>query len=364
MHVALVCPYSLDTPGGVATHVMGLAKWMAEQSHTATVLAPGIKPRPMPAGVELHLLGQSRDFQFNGSVAQLAVGRRQAAEAIRVSRRADLVHVHEPLTPGMAYAVACAAQALVVTHHASLNVGSVASWFLRRRASALGPRESIAVSDAARASARITTGVGSVVIGNGLLLPAAPDPSSGWRGGVRPRIAFLGRLDEPRKGFPVFRAMAGLAGDAGLDADFVAVGPGRVAPGPVELHGVVDDAGRDEMLRRIDVLVAPNLFGESFGLILVEALASGCGVVASDISAFRDVLEASGVGKLFPSGDAVGALNSLRDVLAGPPDPPALHAASHRWGWDVLGPRVLARYESALLGEHRQKAAGSTRSMT
>ncbi len=364
MHVALICPYSLDAPGGVATHVMGLATWLAGQGHTATVLAPGTKPRPMPAGVELHLLGQSRDFRFNGSVAQLAVKRAQAAEAVRVSRQADLIHVHEPLTPGVAYAVACAADTLVVTHHASLVVGSAASWFLRRRARLLGPRESIAVSEAAQASARVATGVGSVVIGNGLLLPAAPGPSSGWRGGVRPRIAFLGRLDEPRKGFPVFRAMAELARDAGLDADFVAVGPGRVARGPVELLGVVDDAGRDDMLRRVDVLVAPNLFGESFGLILVEALASGCGVVASDIDAFRDVLEASGVGKLFPIGDAGGALSSLRDVLAGPPDPPSLHAASHRWGWDVLGPRVLQRYETVLLSKHRQKAAGSTRSMT
>ncbi len=348
MHVALVCPYSLDAPGGVATHVLGLATWLGGQGHRATVLAPGTHPRPVPDGVELHLLGRARNFRFNGSVAQLAMGPRQAAEAVRVARGADVVHVHEPLTPGMAYAVACAVEKLVVTHHASFDVGFLASTFLRKRAAALPSRESIAVSEAAQATARAATGATCLIIGNGLLLPAPPPPSSGWRGGERPRVGFLGRLDETRKGFTVFRALANAAAASGLDADFVALGPGRVEAGSVRLLGAVDDAQRDEMLHRIDVLVAPNLFGESFGLILVEALAAGCGVVASDLKAFRDVLGPDGVGALFPTGDVGGALAALQDVLARPVSPPDLHEVSRRWGWDTLGPRVAGVYATAM----------------
>lgn len=344
MHVALVCPYSLDVPGGVGTHVVGFAAWLGGTGHTVTVLAPGLHPRRMPEGVELHLLGASRDFPFNGSVAQLAVGRRQAAEAVRGARRADVVHVHEPLTPGVAYAVACAAERLVVTHHASFDVGPLASWLLRKRAARLAPRKSIAVSEAACLTAVHATGTTPVVIGNGLLLPARPAPRVGWRGGDRPRIGFLGRLDEPRKGFAVFRALADAATDSGLDADFVALGPGRVDPGRVRLLGAVDDAGRDAMLRQIDVIVAPNLFGESFGLILVEALAAGCGVVSSDLRGFRDVLETAGVGRLFPMGDVGGALAALREDVASPADPQELHAAAAHWGWDALGPAVLDVY--------------------
>ena len=356
MHVALVCPYSLDAPGGVATHVMGLATWLGTRGHTATVIAPGTRPRPTEQGVQVHLLGPSRDFRFNGSVAQLAVRRRQVAEAVRMARSADVVHVHEPLTPGAAFAVARAVGNLVVTHHASFEVGSLASWFLRRRAAALRPRESIAVSEAAQETARATTGDGGVVIGNGLLLPAPPPASSGWRGGARPRIGFLGRLDEPRKGFAVFRALADGAAASGLDADFVALGPGRVESGAVRLLGAVDDAGRDDMLRQIDVLVAPNTFGESFGLILVEALAAGCGVVASDIAGFRDVLEAAGVGALFPAGDEEEAMAALRRTLATPPEPQELHEASRQWGWDALGPRVLAVYGTSLARAGRRGA--------
>lgn len=350
MHVAMVCPYSLDAPGGVGTHVMGLATWLGSQSHAVTVIAPGTESRRVPDGVQVHLLGPSHDFRSNGSVAQLAVRRRQTAEAVRVARRSDVVHVHEPLTPGAAYAVACAATHLVVTHHASFEVGSLASWFLRRRSSALPPRESIAVSAAARSTARAATGEEALIIANGLLLPAPPTAAPGWRGGTRPRIGFLGRLDEPRKGFAVFRALAQAAAAAGLDAEFVALGPGRGSPGAVRLMGAVDDAGRDDMLQRIDVLVAPNMFGESFGLILVEALAAGCGVVASDIRGFRDVLTDSGVGALFPVGDVEAAMTALQNTLETPPRPSELHEAARQWGWGSLGPRVLDVYSTALSG--------------
>lgn len=348
MHVALVCPYSLDTPGGVGSHVQGLASWLTQQDHRVTVLAPGTVDPATPEGVTVQLLGRARNFRFNGSVAQLAVRRSQSARAVQAACQADVVHVHEPLTPGAAFAVARQCGPLVVTHHASFHPGPVLSRVLRRRAAALHPASSIVVSRAAMATALAVSGTTGTLIGNGLLLPAAPPVRDGWRGGPAPRVGFLGRLNEPRKGFAVFRAMAAQARAAGIDAEFVALGPGRVNPGAVHLLGVVGDAARDRELQRIDVLVAPNLKGESFGLVLVEALAAGCAVVASDLPGFRDVLTASGAGALFPVGDVRAGLAALSASLAAPADPLALHASAARWGWDVLGPRIVAEYERAL----------------
>lgn len=348
MHVALLCPYSLDAPGGVATHVLGLATWLVSRGDEVTVVAPGTRNPSVPDGVALHLVGRSIDVPFNGSVAQLAVRRGQCVESLRAIRGADVVHVHEPLTPGIAFAVARTARNLVVTHHASFTPSAVLSALLRRRAAALPARASIAVSHAAQQSAHAATGVTPEIIGNGVLLPDPPPPRTGWRGGVRPRIGFLGRLNEPRKGFALFREVAELATTAGLDAEFVALGPGTQHPGSVRLLGAVNDTERNVALQQMDILLAPNLFGESFGLILVEALAAGCSVVASDLPGFVDVLAESATGRTFPRGDAHSALAAIREALGASEDPLALHRSSHHWSWDVLGPRVREQYMVAL----------------
>lgn len=347
MHVALVCPYSLDAPGGVGTHVLGLAAWLDEQGHRASIIAPGTTPVRTPGGVEVHLVGASRDFHFNGSVAQLALGRHACSEARRIARAADVVHVHEPLTPGIAFAVARGSENLVTTHHASFAPGILVSGLLRLRAAALHPVSSIAVSPEARRTAVAVTGVSPEIIGNGILLPPAPSIRAGWRGGARPRVAFLGRLDEPRKGFAVFRKVAERASRMGLDVEFVALGPGRVSPGPVRLLGAVTDSERTEALHAVDILIAPNLFGESFGLVLVEALAAGCGVLASDLPGFVDVLTQSGTGATFPVGNVDAAVMTLGSMLSTPLDPIALHRSARPWSWDLLGPQVHAHHMTA-----------------
>ena len=347
MHVALLCPYSLDTPGGVATHVLGLAAWLVSSGDEVTVVAPGTRNPSGHEGVDLHLVGRSVNVAFNGSVAQLAVRRGQCAESLRAIADADVVHVHEPLTPGIAFAVARHARNLVVTHHASFAPSRILASILRRRVAALTPRASIAVSRAAQRTAQAVTGARPEIIGNGVLMPDPPPPHLGWRGGARPRIGFLGRLDEPRKGFAIFREVAELAGRAGLDAEFVALGPGRPHPGSVRLLGAVDDTDRTLALQQVDILLAPNLFGESFGLILVEALAAGCSVVASDLPGFMDVLRQSGTGSTFATGDAGAALKALQVLVRAPEDPLVLHMSAHHWSWDELGPQVRARYVAA-----------------
>jgi phosphatidylinositol alpha-mannosyltransferase len=358
VRIALVTPYSLDVPGGVGTHVLGLARWLREQGHDAFVVAPG--ERVVDAGVPVRLLGRATPLPFNGSTARLALSPAQARAARAAAATADVVHVHEPLTPGAAFAAARGGRPLVVTHHAAFAVGALGP-VLRARA-ALLPRDrvSLAVSEAAAATARAATGVTPEVVPNAIEVPdlsthaaslrssrvaqgaeGAPSASSSRvaQGAGRPLVVFLGR-DEPRKGFPVFAELA----RSGVDAEFVAVGPTTPTEG-VTVLGAVSDAERARLLSAATVLVAPNLAGESFGLVLVEALAHGAAVLASDLPAFRAVVDDPAVARFFPPGAATAATAGLRELLATPPDPALTRAAAAPYAWDSVGPRVLRAYE-------------------
>lgn len=335
LRVALVSPYSLDVPGGVGTHVLGLARWLRAQGHAPRVIAPGTDP--VDRGVPVTLLGPARGFAFNGSTARLAVGPRQSARAREALAGADVVHVHEPLTPGAAYAAARAATALVVTHHASFTPGPLTP-VLRARAALLpAGRASVAVSAAAAATARAATGRDPVVIPNAITMPPAPQAHRP----DRPVVAFLGRLDEPRKGYPVFCALA----RSMPEADFVAIGPGGTgAAGVAELGSLEDDA-TSALLSRASVLIAPNRFGESFGLILVEGLAHGCAVVASDLPAFRDVVDHPAAVSWFPVDDVASARAAVRMRLAQPVPPAVAYSLAERYSWDRVGPEIVVIYQ-------------------
>lgn len=332
--VALVCPYSLDRPGGVATHVTGLAAWLRTRGHRAVVIAPGTGE----ATDELRLLGRALSLPFNGSVAHLGVTPRQAQQARAALADADVVHVHEPLTPGVAYAAARAARGrLVVTHHAHYRPGLL-GLPLRLRAALLPPRVGIAVSRAAATTARAVTGADAAVVPNAVALPPAPSGPREER-----LVVFLGRLDEPRKGYPTFAALARQV----PEARFVAIGPGDGGGGPVEHLGPLSDAERDAWLGRASVLVAPNRFGESFGMVLIEALARGCAVVASDLPAFREVVDDPAVAGFFPVDDVAVAAERLRERLSSPAEPATSWRCAQRFSWDAVGPRLEAAYARA-----------------
>lgn len=349
LRVALLCPYSLDHPGGVASHVLGLAAWLGARGHSIDVIAPGVPEgrERLGEGVTVHRLGAAVGLRFNGSTARLALHPAQARRARAIAAGADVVHVHEPLTPGLAYSVARASRHLVVTHHAAFAPGPVLGWLLRRRAARLPRRTTLAVSDAAAATARAVTGASPQLVPNGIDRPSPPPERTGWRGGGRPRVGFLGRRDDPRKGLAVFVELAELARRAGLVASFEVAGPGTTPAPGVQLVGRLDDADRLAWLRTVDVLVASNLGGESFGLVLVEALAAGCDVVASDLPAFATVLERSGAGRVFATGHPGAGLAALQAALDHPLDPRAAHLASAPWGWDRVGPAVLAALEQS-----------------
>ncbi len=344
MRVALLCPYSLDVPGGVATHVLGLAEWLVGQHQDVVVLAPGHDVLGGSRRFELEALGPSAPVRFNGSVARLALLPGQVRRAREIARAADVVHVHEPLTPGIAFAVARHSPRLVVTHHAAYSAPEALSHPLRLAARLLPERVSIAVSRAAAETCRALTGEPCRIIPNAVPMPSPPPRlrAGSWRGGARPRVAFLGRLDEPRKGFRLFLELARESRSAGLDADFIAIGPGISGGEGVHTLGAVSDDERLRLLRTVDVLVAPNTGGESFGLVLVEAMAAGCDVVASDLPAFEAVIREAGVGSTFRTGDVDAARVALQRSLSDPLDPSVAHTAATRWGWDRVGPELLA----------------------
>lgn len=348
MRIALVCPYSLDVPGGVGTHVLGEASWLAGQGHEVIVIAPGRPAGTIPgAGLAVHRLGGAVPFTFNGSVAHLAVLPGQARRARRALAGADVVHVHEPLTPGIAFAAARAASSLVVTHHASFTPPPVVATWLRRRSAALGNRTSIAVSPSAARTASIVTGIAPEVIPNAIQIPAG---ELGDRHRTPGQVLFLGRARDKRKGFASF---CSIAQDLGSGFTTVAAGPGtQRAPQPVRGLGEITAAQRSELLTTSDILVAPNLGGESFGLVLAEAMAAGCGVVASDIPGFRQTLATAhdGCAQLFEPGDVLHASARIRSMSVRGVDRRAARQHAGQWSWDVVGPRLLEVLQHAGTG--------------
>lgn len=325
MRIALVSPYSLDVAGGVNQHVLGLARWLHAQGDEPVVLAPGTSAVAEP--FEVRPLGPAVGVRWNGAVARLSVDPRAWHEAAAEAERADIVHVHEPLTPGLAHHVARRAAGLVVTHHAAFTPGATLTRALAMRARRLPARQSIAVSRAAATTAAAFLPEAPTVIPNGISLP----PES--RTPKDPRFAlFLGRRSDPRKGHAVWIRIRELLGPS------------------VETLELSDGtASREEVesaLARASVLVAPHTGGESFGLVLVEALAAGCGIVASDLPAFREVVADPALVDFFPVWDAEAAVAAVRHRL-GRTDPAAARAAAQAFTWDRIGPLIRGRYALA-----------------
>ncbi len=368
MRIGLVCPYDLGHPGGVQVQVLGLAEGLLARGHTVSVLGPGHPPDPAPAYVVS--AGPSRAVRGNGSVAHLAVG---PSVPRRVDRwlereRPDVVHVHEPATPGLAVTVVRRARAaglpVIATFHASRPVGRAAraGGPLVRRV--LGPLVvTSAVSRQAWRVAHEQYHLDPVIVPNAIDVAsyrrpavAAPEPvttgTAGAPGGRRrPTVLFLGRRDEPRKGLPVLvQALPELrALVPGLRV--VLAGPGRVTVDGVEDVGEVDEAGKRALLHTSDVLVAPHTGRESFGIVLAEAMAAGTPVVASDLLAFRDVLGDAGV--LVPPRNPSALARALASVLNDAGVAADLRRRGdrrvQRFDWDVVVDRWEELYGGSLV---------------
>ncbi len=379
MRVGLVCPYTWDVPGGVQAHVRDLAAALLALGHEVSVLAPvddpddpALEPWVVPAG-------RAVPVPYNGSVARLCFGPLSLARTRRWLRQGhfDVLHLHEPTVPSVSMlAMWTARGALVATFHTSTPRSRALQVFgtvLQPGMEKLTGR--IAVSAAARRVIMEHLGGDAVLVPNGVdvgaFRGAAPlpgrDPSD--------TVVFLGRVDEPRKGLAVLlEALPELVRQV-PGARLLVAGPGdgeelrsHVPAGlaeRVELLGRVAEADKAATYASGAVYCAPNTHGESFGIVLLEAMAAGTPVVASDLEAFRQVLGEGRHGVLFPVRDAAALAAALADLLRDGARREALRAsgaeAVQAYDWEVVTGQVVAVYEAAVAATPAELRGGRPR---
>ena len=318
MRIAQVCPYSLTVPGGVQAQAVGLARALRAQGHEARVLAPCDGP---PPAAFVTPLGNSVPTFTNGSVAPLAPDPSCALRTIRALRdeNFDVVHLHEPLAPGpTATALLFTDRPTVGTFHraGASRAYAVAPRLARRAAGRLAAR--FAVSEDAKATAQAALGGTYEVLYNGVEVDrwatAPPWPTGG------PTIFFVGR-HEPRKGLAVLlEAMAYLPRAtrlwvAGSGPQTAELCQATAFDHRVEWLGRIPEAEVASRLRGATVACFPSLHGESFGIVLLEAMAASTPVVASDLAGYRNVARAGRDALLVPPGDPIALADAVRRVL-------------------------------------------------
>ena len=370
MRIGLVSPYAWTVPGGVNNHVMSLVRHLERAGNEVYVIAPAGDLKHSQAAMPTNFISAGRVFPVpsNGSMAYVNGNFFMMAKMSRIldPLKLDVVHVHEPTIPAVGASATMAAKAPVVgTFHAA---GAASAFYERWRPLAERILASITLSIVVSETARQTIiphFPGEYrVIPNGVDIERYASARDGEK--IPGRILFIGR-PEPRKGLPTllkaFRSLRSRAPEATL----VLAGP---SPEEVQAlvsrgRGTADRSlegvttlGRvphDIKIREIaaaQVLCAPSNGGESFGIILVEAMAAGLPVVASDIPGYRAVLAEGACGVLVPPDDPAALENALFGLLRNPELQKDLIASglvrAERYSWDRLVGQVTEAYEDAI----------------
>jgi phosphatidyl-myo-inositol alpha-mannosyltransferase len=376
VRIALVSPYSWTYPGGVTRHIEALAGELRAVGHEVRVLAPfdpddsltrrlhrGASPQRCEQPEGFVSLGRTVGIPANGAISNLAVSSR-ALMTLRAELRGgryDVAHIHEPVAPLVGWDAMCCAEGLplVGTFHSysenALTNGIARLLGAARRMNRLHAR--IAVSESAAWTARHFFGGRYSIVPNGVHLEAPLATGAGGAPDARSlQILFIGQAVE-RKGLPVLlSAFEALREHVPATLTLVGAQPEEVAPLLLEAHGVraLGRVGEQEKLAelaRADVLCAPSLRGESFGMVLTEAFAAGVPVVASDIAGYRDVVRNGREGILVPPADAVALAQALRAILLDRDRRARMAAAAReraqRFGWPHVAAEVLECYERA-----------------
>ncbi|WP_462417443.1 glycosyltransferase family 4 protein [Kytococcus sp. Marseille-QA3725] len=392
--IGLVCPYPVDMPGGVQSHVRDLARNLHSAGREVSVLAPvsgtgaalrraarvgedtPLEPLAaaawgLPDSVGLTVVPGAIEVPYAWSASQVITGRaaRRAVDAWVRAVEPDLVHVHEPMAPSLGLTTAdvvCERVPLVATFHSSFKPGHSMRQILPLVQQVLRPvRASIAVSRPTRRSVRECFGVDPRVIPTGVQVQqfTDPPPRAPWAEGPgRPTIAFVGRSSESRKGLRLLlEALPGIAQRTPGMRVFVA-GPGQEAARRVVNQefphlrtsvvwlGELSEADKASLMRSVSVMVAPQVQGENFGITLVEAMAAGAPVVASDLPAYVSVLR--GAGRHFRAGDPEDLAAVLEDVILDPGVRARMRQAglarAARFDWKVVGREVMDVYEEVV----------------
>ncbi len=376
MKIAHVCPYDIDRPGGVQAHVLAIASALHDFGQTVVVIAPNISGRGIERlgnGVEIARFGRARSIAFGdtGFEISIAFGRERAALKRYLAQEAfDLIHYHTIWTPMLAFQVflmsRCPAVATFHDTPADTLEGLALRGLFRGLSRVLLPRMRAIITPSEAPKAHLVVPPGRSV----LTIPPCTDlrrfvsaaVDGGTTAGDPTRILFLGRL-EPRKGAMVLlEAFATLKKD-GIDAELVIAGKGpdeaalreyalrQGMPGVTFLGGV-DESQKIALFQSADIFCAPSLHGESFGIVIAEAMASGIPVVAAANAGYRSILTGEAAAFLTPPGDAAALAIALKCLILRP----NLRAQLSQWGranamqYDcrAQAPRFIEIYKSAL----------------
>jgi phosphatidylinositol alpha-mannosyltransferase len=359
MRVGLVSPYPWDVPGGVVAHISDLAESLIDRGHDAQVITPvDDDETELPSWVTR--AGRSIPVPYNGSVSRILLGPLSQARVRRwlAEGNFDVLHVHSPETFSLSLlALGNARGPIVATFHASNPRSRIMAMMqnpLQVYLERLAGR--IAVSVAARKTIVDHLGGDAVVIPNGVHVAryAGASPLPGWPG-EHGAIAFVGRVDEPRKGLSVLLDAWPSVQARRPGLRLLVAGPGEYdgdVPDGVTMLGWVSDADKARVYAAADVYVAPNTGGESFGIVLLEAMAAGTPIVASDLEAYRRVLEDGRLGVLTPIGDADALAEAIDRLLADPARQRQLvdtaNLAVAHYDWSVVTRQILRVYETAI----------------
>jgi phosphatidyl-myo-inositol alpha-mannosyltransferase len=376
VRIALLSPYSWTYPGGVTRHIEALAAELTALGHEARILAPfdpddalsrrlhrGARPQRLDPPERFVALGRTAGFPANGAVSNL-VPIPPGVLAMRRELRDggyDVLHIHEPVVPLLGWDALCSTAPelpIVGTFHTysenALTNGIANVLGARRRMNRLHMR--IAVSEAAAWTARRFYGGRYRIVPNGVHLGAEQTGRHGEPGGPL-RILFIGQAVE-RKGLPVLlRAFEALREQVPATLTLVGASQDEVAHMMLDDRGVhalgkVSESRKLAELARAEVLCAPSLHGESFGMVLTEALAAATPVVASDIPGYRDVVRDGIDGVLTPPGDALALAEALRalalDSAARGRMIASARLRAERFSWPHVAAEVLDCYQQAL----------------
>jgi phosphatidyl-myo-inositol alpha-mannosyltransferase len=365
MRIGMVCPYTWDVPGGVQEHVKDLAEALIGLGHEVSVISPADDDTPLPGYVVP--AGRAVPVPYNGSVARLAFGPLSAARVRRWVKEGgfDVLHVHEPAAPSLSLLACWVADGPIVAtaHTANPRSRVMHAAYLALQTALEKISGWIAVSEAARTTLVEHMGGDAVLIPNGVTVSryekASPLPGWPGEGGV---LGFLGRMEEPRKGLDVLLRAFELLAARRPGLRLLVAGPGDLD----EVRAKVPEAVRDRLIllgqvtqedkarfyHSVDVFCAPNTGGESFGVVLIEAMAAGAPIVASDLDAFQLVLRDGRAGELFPAGDPAALAAAASRLLDDPSLRTRLSSAAadavRAYDWPMVARDVVKVYEAVV----------------
>jgi phosphatidylinositol alpha-mannosyltransferase len=364
LNIGIVCPYGWDAPGGVQAHIADLRSYLVKQGHQVSVLAPTADEESLPDWVVS--AGKPLSIPYNGAVARVLFGPIAFAKVKQwiADNEFDLLHLHEPAIPSISLLACWAAEGpMVGTFHASAKKQKASFAIvpiLEPVIEKLSAR--IAVSEAARETLVAHLDTDAVVIPNGIY-------ADRMRGRVRDEwsgqtLGFMGRFNEPRKGLKVLIDALPIISRFLPEVKVLVAGPGdpeeflsQIDPqlrSRIQFLGKLTEAEKADFMSSVGAYIAPNTGGESFGIILAEALAGGAAVVAADIPAFAALLENGKYGRLFKSEDSTDLAKVVIDLLREPVARNEMAQAgqiyAQKFDWDVVAKDIFEVYEMAIVG--------------